>query len=68
MLEDKKDLAFVKTMSILSKEFGIQTIAECVEDEDKLAIVRQIGLNYGQGYYIGKPAPELIDNKDIFTP
>ncbi len=59
MIRDKKDLAFVKTMSILAREFGIQTIAECVEDEEILAMVRQIGINYGQGHHVGRPAPEL---------
>ena len=40
MIRDKKDLALVKTMSILAGEFGIQTIAECVEDEKTLATIR----------------------------
>ena len=62
MIIDKKDLAFVKTMSILAKEFGIQTVAECVEDEKILATVRQIGISYGQGYYIGLPSPKLMRN------
>lgn len=59
MIADKKDLALVKTMSILAKEFGIQTVAECVEDETILATIKQIGINYGQGYHIGRPLPEL---------
>lgn len=60
MVGDKKDLAFVKTMVILAGEFGIQTVAECVEDEKILAMTRLIGINYGQGYHTGKPSPELI--------
>ncbi len=64
MIVDKKDLAFVKTMSTLAKEFGIQTVAECVEDETILAMIKQIGINYGQGYHIGRPSPELIDDVD----
>ncbi len=59
MIVDKKDLAFVKNMSILVKEFGIQTVAEYVEDEQILATIRQIGIDYGQGYHIGRPSPEL---------
>ncbi len=59
MVEDRKNLALVKTMSILAREFDIQTIAECVEDERILAAVGQIGISYGQGYYIGMPSPEL---------
>ena len=59
MIADKKDLAFVKTMSIMAKEFGIQTVAEYVEDEKILATIRRIGINYGQGYHLGRPSPEL---------
>lgn len=59
MVADKKDLALVKTMAILASEFGIQTVAECVEDDKILEIIQQIGINYGQGYHIGGPAPEL---------
>jgi diguanylate cyclase (GGDEF)-like protein len=59
MITDKKDLALVKTMSLLAGEFGIQTVAECVEDDTILATIKQLGMNYGQGYHIGRPAPEL---------
>ena len=65
MTRDKKDLAFVKTMTILAREFGIKTVAECVEDETILATIRQVGINYGQGHHIGRPSPELIDDVDI---
>jgi diguanylate cyclase (GGDEF)-like protein len=62
MIGDKKDLAFVKTMAILAREFGIQTVAECVEDQNILATIKQIGINYGQGYHTGRPSPELTLN------
>jgi diguanylate cyclase (GGDEF)-like protein len=62
MITDKKDMAFVKIMSILAGEFGIQTIAECVEDEKILAAIRQVGINYSQGHHTGRPAPELTRN------
>jgi diguanylate cyclase (GGDEF)-like protein len=60
MIGDKKDLAFVRTMAVLAREFGIQTVAQRIEDETILAAVKQIGINYGQGHHIGRPAPELV--------
>ena len=33
----------------------MQTIAECIEDETTLEILRDIGMEWGQGYYFGKP-------------
>lgn len=62
IIDDEKDLAFVKTISMLAKELGIRTVAECVEDEKILTMVSQIGIGYGQGYYVGKPSPELMHN------
>ena len=52
MIKDEKDLSFVKTMLMLAKNFGMRTIAECVEDESILAMVKQVGISYGQGYHI----------------
>jgi len=60
MITDKKDLALVKTMAILAREFGIQTVAECVEDDTILSTIKQLGINYGQGYHIGRPLPDLM--------
>ena len=42
---------------------GMQTIAEFVENEAIKARLEEIGVNYAQGYAIGKPAPlaELIE-------
>lgn len=58
MLNDKKDRAFVQTIVALAKELGIRTIAEYVETDEVLDQVRAIGIDYAQGYLIGKPAEE----------
>jgi Amt family ammonium transporter len=36
---------------------GLKTIAEWVESPAILAKLRQIGVNYGQGYALGQPRP-----------
>jgi EAL domain-containing protein (putative c-di-GMP-specific phosphodiesterase class I) len=36
---------------------GLQTIAEWVEDEDTLAMVRALRLDYAQGYGVGAAIP-----------
>ncbi|MBI2354893.1 MAG: bifunctional diguanylate cyclase/phosphodiesterase [Deltaproteobacteria bacterium] len=60
MLNDPKDMAFVKTLAVLAKEFGIQTIAEYIESEELLNGVRSLGIDYAQGYHTGKPTPDII--------
>lgn len=38
---------------------GIKLIAEGIETKEELAKLIQIGINYGQGYYLGKPKETL---------
>ena len=52
-------MAIVHTMVTLAREFNIKTIAEHVENADVLNSVRNIGIDYAQGYYIGTPSPGL---------
>ncbi|MBJ6725752.1 putative bifunctional diguanylate cyclase/phosphodiesterase [Geomesophilobacter sediminis] len=59
MLSNAKDLAFVKTLAILAREFGISTIAEYVESREILAALEEMEIDYAQGYYIGTPSPDL---------
>lgn len=59
MLKDRRDMAFVKTLSILASEFGIQTIAEYIEDEDLFNAVHALGIDYAQGFHTGRPMPDL---------
>ena len=60
MLNDPKDMAFVKTLAVLAKEFGIQTIAEYVESEELLTAACALGIDFAQGYHTGKPMPDLV--------
>ncbi len=59
MLRSNKDLAIVKTMTLLAAEFDIKAIAEHVENKDILDSVKKLGIDYAQGVYIGSPLPEL---------
>jgi len=54
------DVVFVKALNDAVKGYGKATIAEFVEDEATLNILRDIGVDYAQGYLIGRPAPELL--------
>jgi diguanylate cyclase (GGDEF)-like protein len=62
MLNDPKDMAFVKTLSILASEFGIQTIVEYIENEDLLKSAHAMGIDYAQGYHTGRPMPDFTEN------
>lgn len=49
--------AIVKAISDLGVAFGIVVMAEGIEREEEVAVLRQLGVERGQGYYFGEPAP-----------
>ncbi|WP_156790533.1 EAL domain-containing protein [Sulfurospirillum barnesii] len=49
----------VKNIVNFAKELGIKTIAEYVHSQSILACVKELGVDYAQGYYIGKPCAHL---------
>ena len=54
---DAVDRVTVKAIAEIAREMGKQTIAEFVEDDDSIGLLRGLGVDYVQGYAIGKPAP-----------
>lgn len=54
---DEIDRAMVRSINEVAKLMGKQTIAEYVENEGVLDVLRGIGVDYAQGYHIGKPMP-----------
>ena len=52
---DPVQRSFVVTMHQLASTLGIETVAEFVENEMVLKVLTEIGVNYGQGFYLGKP-------------
>lgn len=57
MLNDPLDLEMVKSINEIGHVMGLTTIAEFVESPAILNKLREIGVDYAQGYSIGVPAP-----------
>jgi len=57
--KDEKNREFVKNINIIIKSSNKLSIAEFVENEDILKILKNLGIDYAQGYYIGKPSPKI---------
>jgi diguanylate cyclase (GGDEF)-like protein len=55
--EHVSDQGIVKAIVMIAREMGIRTIAEFVETEAALAMLQAFGVDYAQGFLIGKPAP-----------
>jgi EAL domain-containing protein (putative c-di-GMP-specific phosphodiesterase class I) len=51
------DRRVVQAVIRIAREFGLQTIAEGVEDEQTLDLLRALGPDFAQGFHLGRPAP-----------
>ncbi len=58
MQHNDRILSMVKSVVLLAKTLDITTIAECVEDARTAEILRDMGVDWGQGYHFGYPALE----------
>lgn len=63
MVNEPTDLAMVRSINEIGHVMGKRTIAEFVENEEILAMLRDLGVDYAQGHAISFPVP-LVD----FTP
>lgn len=63
MLDDATQFATVQAITNVARTMNIKTIAEFVEKPEIIKALRVIGVDYGQGYIFGKPAPLA----DIYT-
>lgn len=50
-------MAIVNSVVIFAKQLNIKTIAEFVSNETLYDLVKSLGVDYAQGYYIGRPNP-----------
>ncbi|MCL4182784.1 MAG: EAL domain-containing protein [Burkholderiaceae bacterium] len=57
MVASDSDRAMVKSMHDVARSLGMRTVAEYVETPMILARLREIGVDYAQGYAIHKPCP-----------
>src|SRR5204863_9306837 len=53
--DDPVDRAMVEAINKVGQIMGIKTIAESVENAETLAILREIGVDYAQGFGIARP-------------
>lgn len=57
MEDDPADAAMVEAINQLGHVMGLETIAECVENDAILDKLRRLGVDYVQGYIIDPPKP-----------
>jgi diguanylate cyclase (GGDEF)-like protein len=51
------DLAMAKSIQSIAEAMKIKTIAEFVEDAETMKLLKKMGVDYGQGFYLSSPMP-----------
>lgn len=57
LVEDETSRQVVQAIVGVARDYGVKTIAEGVEDLATLELLGLMGVNYAQGYWIGRPKP-----------
>ena len=62
----ERDDTLMRGMLKLCSELGMHTIAECIETEEQAELAREIGFDYGQGFFLGKPESAFLSRASSF--
>ena len=54
---DRSQRALASALITFARETGTTIIAEGLETDDQIAVLRDLGVSFGQGYRLGRPAP-----------
>ena len=57
ILRDPVELAKIVAINRVAKLIGVKTIAELVENEETIAKLSEVGIDYAQGFGISRPQP-----------
>ena len=57
IIGDPVNLSMVKAINQIGHTMGMRTVAEYVDNPEVLQALRDIGIDYAQGYLLGKPQP-----------
>jgi len=57
--KSKSNLIIVQSIVQFAKKSGIKTMAEHIESQKEYEIVKKLGIDYSQGYLLGKPSLTL---------
>jgi len=65
LLYDETDQVLVKSMCEIARKLGKKTIAEYIETPQLISFLKEMGIDYGQGYLLGGPKTHLLQERSI---
>ncbi|ADN09710.1 bifunctional diguanylate cyclase/phosphodiesterase [Sulfurimonas autotrophica] len=58
--QDQNSRLIVETIVIFAKKLGKKVVAEFVHSKEVFDVIKEIGIEYAQGYYLGEPKESVI--------
>ncbi|GAB6051305.1 hypothetical protein JCM17960_01250 [Magnetospira thiophila] len=73
MSDTEENMEIVRTIVVLARNLKLQTVAEGVETAEHLNLLRQLDVDFGQGYFFSRPttaeqATELLEKNPRWDP
>lgn len=56
-IKDSYSKSVIKSIVVFAKENNLKTVAEFVDDEETYNAVKELDIDFSQGFYFGKPEP-----------
>lgn len=57
---NKKSQTITESILFFTNKIGVKTVAEFVHSENVYNIIKSMGVDYAQGYFVGEPKPDLV--------
>ncbi len=57
----KHEYRAIHTLLRMAQDLGIRVLAEGIEVREEMEACLEMGFDLGQGYYLGRPVPDIID-------
>ena len=62
---DKNARLVVETIIVFARKLNKKIVAEYVHSKEVYEIIQELGVDYAQGYYMGEPLPEILENPTL---
>ena len=55
LAQNPNDTSLIETIILLGKNLNIEIVAEGLETQEQIEIIRELGCIFGQGYFFSRP-------------
>jgi EAL domain-containing protein (putative c-di-GMP-specific phosphodiesterase class I) len=65
LTRSKVDQSMVRMIGEVAKAAGLETVAEYVESAAAMSLLEKYGIDFAQGFYVGRAVPNPLDSSEI---